>query len=85
MHRPLALGSLLLVCLLAQPRFIGSAQTETLTSVCAANYSRNTIALDSIVAAFGSQLAATTVVATDADPNTPGIQLPTTLGGVSVR
>jgi uncharacterized protein (TIGR03437 family) len=78
-------GSILLACLLAQPRFNGSAQTESLVSVCAANYSRDSIALDSIVAAFGAQLTTATLVATDADPNAPGIQLPTTLGGISVR
>lgn len=85
MIRLLALSSLLLVCLLAQPQSHSAAQTETLVNVCAANYFRNTIAFDSIVAAFGSQLAAATVVASDTDPQTPGIQLPTMLGGVSVR
>jgi uncharacterized protein (TIGR03437 family) len=85
MRHLLVFGSLLLACLLAQPRFNGSAQTETLVSVCAANYSRDSIALDSIVAAFGSQLTTTTLVATDADPNAPGIQLPTSLGAISVR
>ena len=79
--RPLfAFGSILLAGLLAQPRFNGSAQTEPLVSACVASYSR-----DSIVAAFGSQLTAATLVATDADPNTLGIQWPTMLGDVSVR
>lgn len=85
MIRLLALSGLLLVCLLIQPQSHSAAQTETLVNVCAANYFRNTIAFDSIVAAFGSQLAAATVVASDADPQTPGIQLPTMLGSVSVR
>jgi uncharacterized protein (TIGR03437 family) len=85
MIRLLALGSLLLVCLLAQPQVRSAAQTDTLVNVCAANYSRNFIAFDSIVAAFGAQLAAATVVAGDTDPQMPGIQLPTVLGGVSVR
>lgn len=85
MIRLFALSYLLLACLLVQPQFKSSAQTETLVNVCAADYSRNTIAFDSIVAAFGSQLATATVVASDSDPQTPGIQLPTMLGGVSVR
>ncbi len=34
---------------------------------------------------FGSDLATATATATDADPNTPGIQLPTTLGGTTVK
>jgi uncharacterized protein (TIGR03437 family) len=38
-----------------------------------------------ISSAFGSDLATTTETATDADPNTPGIQLPTTLGGTTVK
>jgi len=85
MLRQLWLGGCLLACLLLQSQFHSAAQTETLVNVCAANYSRFSIAFDSIVAAFGSQLTTTTIVASDADPQTPGIQLPTTLGGVSVR
>ncbi len=34
---------------------------------------------------FGVDLATSTATATDADPNTPGIQLPTTLGGTTVK
>jgi uncharacterized protein (TIGR03437 family) len=34
---------------------------------------------------FGVDLATATATATDADPNTPGIQLPTTLGGSTVK
>jgi uncharacterized protein (TIGR03437 family) len=37
------------------------------------------------VAAFGSALATRTAAATDADPNTPGIQLPTELGGTTIE
>jgi uncharacterized protein (TIGR03437 family) len=85
MIRLLILSSLVLVCLSVQSQSDSAAQTDTLVNVCAANYFRNTIAFDSIVAAFGSKLATATVVAGDADPQTPGIQLPTTLGGVSVR
>lgn len=38
-----------------------------------------------ISSVFGLDLATTTEAATDADPNTPGIQLPTTLGGTTVK
>jgi uncharacterized protein (TIGR03437 family) len=34
---------------------------------------------------FGVDLATSTATATDADPNTPGIQLPTTLAGTTVK
>ena len=44
------------------------------------------LAPNSIVSAFGTQLATQTVLAAgDADPNTPGIQLPTTLGSTIVE
>jgi uncharacterized protein (TIGR03437 family) len=55
------------------------------TSVPAASYEVVPVAQDSIVAAFGSHLATQTVIASDADPNTPGIQLPTQLGGTTVE
>jgi uncharacterized protein (TIGR03437 family) len=53
------------------------AFTSTLTSVSAASYGGE-LAADSIVAAFGSNLAASTAAATS-------LPLPTTLGGVTVR
>jgi len=59
------------------------SQTSVVT-VSAASYGAE-VAPDSIVAAFGTRLATQTVVATDADPNTPGIQLPTELGGTTVE
>lgn len=56
------------------------------TTVSAAAYGDTlSVAPDAIVAAFGSQLATATIVATDADPNTPGVQLPTELGGTTVE
>jgi uncharacterized protein (TIGR03437 family) len=42
------------------------------------------LAPSSIVSAFGTQLATQTASAVDADPGTPGIQLPTSLGGTTV-
>jgi uncharacterized protein (TIGR03437 family) len=55
------------------------------TTVSAASFEAVPVAPESIVAAFGAQLATQTVVASDADPNTPGIQLPSQLGGTTVE
>ena len=55
------------------------------TTVSAASYEGLTIAPDSIVAAFGAQLATQAAIASDADPSTPGIQLPTQLLGTTVE
>ncbi|MEK7830211.1 MAG: hypothetical protein AAB401_03950, partial [Acidobacteriota bacterium] len=57
---------------------------QQVTSVSAASYGAE-MAPGEIVAAFGSRLATQTVIAADADPNTPGIQLPTELGGTTVE
>ena len=57
---------------------------QQVVTVSAASYGAE-IAPGEIVAAFGSKLATQTVIATDADPNTPGIQLPTELGGTTVE
>ncbi|HWQ34115.1 MAG TPA: Ig-like domain-containing protein [Blastocatellia bacterium] len=54
-------------------------------TVSAASYETTAIAPDSIVAAFGTKLATGTFVADDADQATAGLQLPTTLGGTTVR
>lgn len=55
------------------------------TTVSAASYERTPVAPESLVSSFGTRLATTTASATDTDPNTPGIQLPTMLAGTSVR
>ncbi|MFN7944378.1 MAG: FG-GAP-like repeat-containing protein [Blastocatellia bacterium] len=54
-------------------------------TVAAASYETSAIAPDGIVAAFGTRLATSTLSSDDSDPNTPGVQLPTTLGGTSVE
>ncbi len=59
-------------------------QANTIAVVSAANYEAN-CASESIAAAFGAQLSNSTLSADDADPATPGIQLPTTLGGTTVE
>jgi uncharacterized protein (TIGR03437 family) len=78
MRRPLMFSILLFVCLSAR---VHHAQTNPVTNVCAANYSAGTISFDSIVAAFGSQLATATAAAPTTDPGKP----PTTLAGTTVR
>jgi uncharacterized protein (TIGR03437 family) len=58
---------------------------SALTTVSAASYEPGPVAPGSIVATFGADLASQTVAATDLDPATPGIQLPTQLGGTTVE
>ncbi|MGH9842189.1 MAG: IPT/TIG domain-containing protein, partial [Blastocatellia bacterium] len=55
------------------------------TTVSAASFEGLAVASDSIVAAFGQDLATSTLTAFDTDPSTPGIQLPTQLGGTTVE
>ncbi len=59
-------------------------QANTISVVSAASYETN-CASESIAAAFGAQLSNSTLSADDADPATPGIQLPVTLGGTTVE
>ncbi|MEO6725492.1 MAG: hypothetical protein ABIU20_02830, partial [Blastocatellia bacterium] len=67
-------------------RMVATAPLETVTTVSAAAFGTVPfVAPESIVAAFGTQLASQTVQASDADPNTPGNQLPTDLAGTSVE
>src|SRR5215813_3715120 len=53
--------------------------------VSAASFNPLNIAPGSMVAAFGQKLATTTATAVDADPESPGVQLPTVLGGARVK
>jgi uncharacterized protein (TIGR03437 family) len=64
-----------------------AVNTVPVTSVSAASFSRAALAPESIAAAFGTELATTTQGqgATDADPTAPGIQLPTSLAGTTVK
>lgn len=59
--------------------------STAVATVSAASFESTPVAPDSIVAAFGTQLATQTTNASDADPNTPGIQLPTQLAGTTVE
>ncbi|HWQ33398.1 MAG TPA: FG-GAP-like repeat-containing protein [Blastocatellia bacterium] len=54
-------------------------------TVAAASYETSAIAPEGIVAAFGTKLATATLSGDDTDPNTPGVQLPVTLGGTTVE
>src|SRR5262245_34473965 len=54
-------------------------------TVSAASFEGLAVAPDSIVASYGVQLATGTQTATDSDPSTPGIQLPTRLAGTTVE
>ncbi len=55
------------------------------STVSAASFESISVAPESIAAAFGAQLATQTVVAGDANPSQPGIQLPTELAGTTVE
>ena len=69
---------------LIQPEFSTmAAQQPLFVTVSAASYRTDAIAPESIVAGFGVNLSTETVVGRDSDANTPGIQLPTRLAGVS--
>jgi uncharacterized protein (TIGR03437 family) len=65
-------------------RPVAAFQTGTAAIVSAASYEAK-VAPDSIAAVFGTNLANSTETGRDTDPGTPGIQLPTTLGGVTVE
>src|SRR5581483_6400562 len=63
-------------------------QPLSVASVSAASFDGPVLASEGIIAAFGTNLATQQAAATgDVDPDTPGIQLPTSLGGtrVSIR
>ncbi len=60
--------------------------TLAATGVSAATYSSAApLTAEGIVALFGPKLATQTVIGNDTDTVTPGIQLPKTLGGTSVK
>ena len=61
-----------------------AAQAPTVFTLSAASY-EPVVTPDSIATAFGAQLATATAAGSDTDPNTPGVQLPTTLGGTFVE
>lgn len=60
--------------------------TPSVASVSSADYNAaNPITSGGAASAFGVELATQTATATDQDTVTPGIQLPTTLGGTTVK
>ena len=72
-----------LLALLCFSAASAAAQAKDFVSVDAARYSP-VVAPNSIAAGFTFQVTVQTSLADDADPNTPGIQLPTSLGGISI-
>ncbi|MBS1790074.1 MAG: hypothetical protein JST85_20290 [Acidobacteria bacterium] len=64
---------------------LADVSSNVVVTVSAAAFDQVPVAPDSIVTAFGTQMASSIIVAGDADPNTPGIQLPTDLGGTSLE
>jgi hypothetical protein len=79
-------GALAFVCVLFAQRPARAQFTDaTLVAVSAATLRLGPLAPSSIATVFGSKLATTTAIATDTDPNLPGVQLPLALGGTTVR
>jgi len=63
---------------------ISGVGVGAINSVSAATFAAGDLAPELITAAFGGRLATMTALATDTDPGTPGIQLPTNLMGTTV-
>lgn len=61
------------------------ATTRSVVSVSAASFNGEALAREEIVAAFGVGMATGVQMATDTDPSTPGVQLPTTMLGTTVK
>ena len=85
--RSLGLGLLVFSLLFVTQQQRAASQTSgQLSIVSAASYAANApLAPEAIASIFGQKLATQTIAARDADPNTPGVQLPTTLGGTTVE
>ncbi|MEP7342393.1 MAG: Ig-like domain-containing protein [Acidobacteriota bacterium] len=65
---------------------LSDVSSDSVTTISAAAFGAVPfVAPESIVSAFGLNLASQIVIASDADPNTPGTQLPTELAGTSVE
>ena len=67
------------------PMAIFDVTATPVTTVSAASFESVAVASESIVSAFGTQLATQTLVGADTDPSTPGVQLPTQLAGTTVE
>ncbi len=66
-------------------RSVAAQQATLFVTASAASYRFDSIASESIVAGFGVNLSTQSASGTDTDTTTPGIQLPTTLVGTTVR
>ncbi len=66
-------------------RSVAAQQATLFVTASAASYRFDSIAPESIVAGFGVNLSTQSASGTDTDTTTPGIQLPTTLVGTTVR
>ncbi|MBI1762382.1 MAG: hypothetical protein HYR56_13190 [Acidobacteria bacterium] len=81
----LALCASLVPCLFARRSAAAQSAPLNLVAVSAATLQHGPLARGSLVSLFGSKLATTTAVAVDTDPAQPGVQLPYSLGGTTVR
>ena len=76
---------LLFVTTLVAINVSADVNSVPVTTVSAASYEKAAVTPGSVVSAFGTKLATTTTTATDTDPGTPVIDLPTNLIGSTVQ
>jgi uncharacterized protein (TIGR03437 family) len=80
-----AVLAVVLLTIASTIRFRAFAQgTPKVITVSAASYDA-TVAPGAIVAAYAANLATVTLFGVDVDPNQPGVQLPTELGGTTIE
>jgi uncharacterized protein (TIGR03437 family) len=63
---------------------IAQVNPTPVTTVSSTNYEKAPVAPESVVSAFGSKLSTSSIAATDTDPSTPQVELPTTLAGTTI-
>lgn len=81
-----SISPLFIICFFLFCSSITFAQQATVTTVSAASYEPSAaVAPGSIVSSFGNNLTTVTMAATDTNPATPQIELPTSLGGTTVQ
>ncbi len=78
-------SSILFVITLTAITATADVNPVPVTTVSAASYEKAAVTAGSVVSAFGTKLATTAATATDIDPSTPVIDLPTNLSGTTVQ
>ena len=84
-YQPFATAVFFLWFILSLQPVQADVNTIPVTTVSAASYENAAVTAGSVASAFGTKLATTTTHATDIDPSTPAIDLPTNLSGTTVQ